>query len=147
MERIYKKVDGLKCLVVCIDHHITWKDHITYTQNKLCISMVYMYIRQAMHLMQTPDSVFVMQSFNHILVIILKYGETNIKIISTHYLFYKKVIRIVCHARSLDHTSQMFHRLDILKTHDLIDYNTCILINNSLISPFHITKEVFNVMK
>ena len=37
----------------------------------------------------------------------------------------KKVIRIVCHARSLDHTSQMFRQLDILKTYDLIEFNTC----------------------
>ena len=49
------------------------------------------YVYKASHALDaTPDSVFVMQSFNHILVIILKYGETNIKIISTHYLFYKK---------------------------------------------------------
>ena len=26
----------------------------------------------------------------------------------------KKVILIICHARSLDHTSQMFYRLDIV---------------------------------
>ena len=30
-----KKVDSLKFLGVCIDHQITWKDHITYISNKL----------------------------------------------------------------------------------------------------------------
>ena len=37
-------------------------------------------------------------------------------------------MRIVCHARSLDHTFQMFHGLDILKICDLIDFNTCIFM-------------------
>ena len=37
-------------------------------------------------------------------------------------------MRIVCHARSLDHTSKMFCQLDILKKYDLIDFNTCIFI-------------------
>ena len=40
----------------------------------------------------------------------------------------KKVMRIVCHARSLDHTSKMFCQLDILKIYDLIDFNTCIFM-------------------
>ena len=37
-------------------------------------------------------------------------------------------MRIVCHARSLDHTSKMFSQLDRLKTYDLIDFNTCIFM-------------------
>ena len=37
-------------------------------------------------------------------------------------------MRIVCHARSLDHTSKMFCQLDILKIYDLIDFNTCIFM-------------------
>ena len=40
----------------------------------------------------------------------------------------KRVIQIVCHARSLDHTSQMFCQLDILKIYDLIDFNTCMSV-------------------
>ena len=35
-------------------------------------------------------------------------------------------MQIVCDARSLDHTSQMFSELDILKIYDLIDFNTYI---------------------
>ena len=38
-------------------------------------------------------------------------------------------MRIVRHARSLDHTSKMFCQLGILKIYDLIDFNTCILMN------------------
>ena len=37
-------------------------------------------------------------------------------------------MRIVCHVRSLDHTSQMFRQLDILKILDLFHFNTYILM-------------------
>ena len=37
-------------------------------------------------------------------------------------------MRIVCPARLLDHTSQMFCQLDILRIYDLIDFNTCIFM-------------------
>ena len=63
-----------------------------------------------------------MQYFNHILTTALKYVEIFIKTKSTQYLFYKKAIQIVCHTASLDHTSQMFCQLDILKIYDLINY-------------------------
>ena len=58
-------------------------------------------------------------------------------------------MQIVCHARSLDHTSKMFCQLDILKIYDLIDFNTCIFYVQSVsqISSFDITKQVFNVIK
>ena len=39
-----------------------------------------------------------------------------------------KVIQIVCHARSLDHTTQIFRQIDILKTYDIIYFNTCIFM-------------------
>ena len=42
-------------------------------------------------------------------------------------------MQIVCHARSLDHTSKMFCQLDILNIYDLIDINTCI----SMYKVFH----------
>ena len=81
-----------------------------------------------MSIIQKPCTVSIMQYYNHILIIALKYGEILTKTKSNQYFFYKKVIRIVCHAWSLDHTSQMCCQLDILKIYDLIDFNTCIFI-------------------
>ena len=37
-------------------------------------------------------------------------------------------MRIVCHSRLLDHTSQMSCQFDILKICDIIDFNTCIFM-------------------
>ena len=62
---------------------------------------------QAMSLIQEHCTVDIMQYLSHILIIASKYEEILIKTISTQYLFYEKAIPIVCHARSLDHTSQI----------------------------------------
>ena len=46
-----QKVDSLIFLGVCIDHQITWKDHITYISNKLSKSMAIIY--RASHVLDT----------------------------------------------------------------------------------------------
>ena len=92
-----------------------------------------------MSLIQKPSTVFIMQYFNHILIITLKYGDILIKTISTQYYSTKKVIQIVCHARSLDHTSQKFSELDILKIYDVIDFDTCIFIYKVFYKLVHLT--------
>ena len=38
-----QNVDSLKFLGVCIDHQITWKDHITYISNKLSKNIAILY--------------------------------------------------------------------------------------------------------
>ena len=59
----------------------------------------------------------------------------------------KKAMQIVCHARSLDHISQMFCQLDILKIYDLIDINICVRMYKFFLKLVDITKHVFNVIK
>ena len=80
-----------------------------------------------MSLIQKPCTVSMMLYFNHILVIALKYGEILIKTISTKYFFYKKVMQIVCHPRSLGHTSQILSKLGILKIFDLNGFKNVFL--------------------
>ena len=46
-----QKVDSLIFLGVCIDHQITWKDHITYISNKLSKSIAIIY--RAGHVLDT----------------------------------------------------------------------------------------------
>ena len=40
----------------------------------------------------------------------------------------KKVILIVCHAKYLDHTSRLFHKLKLLKSPDIVHFNTCVFM-------------------
>ena len=89
-----------------------------------------------MSLRQKPCTVFIMKYSNHILIIALKQGEILIKTTSTQYnaiiiiiIINNNIMYNSINARSLDHTSQMFCQLDILKIYDLIDFNTCIFMH------------------
>ena len=69
-----QKVDNLRYLGVCIDHQIIWKNHIAYTIKKLSKSIAIIYM--AIHILDTnPDTIFIIQYLNHILIIALKYRE------------------------------------------------------------------------
>ena len=123
-----QKVDSLKFLGVCIDHQITWKDHITYISNKLSKSIAIIY--RASHVLDTNALYCLYNAIfkPHINYCIEVWGNTYKNNTNPVFILKKKVMRIVCHARSLDHTSKMFCQLDILKIYDLIDFNTCIFM-------------------
>ena len=112
-------------LGVCIDHQITWKDHITYISNKLSESMAIIYM--ASHVLDTKALLCLYNAifkphFNYCIEVWEDTYENNIKPV---FIILKKIMRIVCHARSLDHTSKMFSQLDILKAYDLIHVFLC----------------------
>ena len=118
-------VDSLRFLGVCIDHQITWKDHITYISNKLSKSIAI--IHRAGHVLDTKAlcclyDAIIKPHFNYCIEV---WGNTYRNNINPVFIL-RKVMRIVCHARSLDHTSKMFCQLDSLKIYDIIDFNTFI---------------------
>ena len=83
-----------------------------------CLKVFKIFIGQAMSLIEKSCTVSIMQYFSHILIIALKYVEILIKVISTQYLFYRKVMQTFCHAKSFGHAFQMFHWLDIFRIYD-----------------------------
>ena len=121
-----QKVDSLKFLGVCIDHQITWKDHITYISNKLSKNIAI--INTAGHVLDTKALYCLYNAIlkPHFIYCIEVWENTYENNINPVFIPQKKVMRIVCHARSLDHTSKIFCQLDILKIYELIDFNTCI---------------------
>ena len=123
-----QKVDSLKFFGVCIDHQITWKDHITYISNKL--SKIIAIINRACHVLDTKalyclyNAIF-KPRINHCIEV---WGNTYENNTNPVFNPHKKVMPIVRHARPLDHTSKTFCQLHILKIYDLIDFNTCIFM-------------------
>ena len=112
-----EKVNSTKYLGVYIDHHLNWKDHIAYISSKLSKSTAV--IHKTSHVLDTKTLTLL---YNAIIFPYLNYcvevwGNT-----------YKKVIRIVCHAKYLDHTSSLFHKLRLLKSPDTVHFNTCIFM-------------------
>ena len=67
--------------------------------------------------------------FCHILTTVVKYGETrmlqNVECIT---VIQKRVVRLVCGARRLDHTGPLFKQLGILKFIDLVKFKTSIIM-------------------
>ena len=106
-----QKVDSLKFHGVCIDHQITWKDHVTYISNKLSKRIAI--IHRASHVLDTKALYCLRNAiFNpHFNYCIGVWGNTYENNINPVFIPHTKVMRIVSHARSLDHTSHMFCQL------------------------------------
>ena len=56
------------------------------------------------------------------------WGNTYKTNLYSLFIKQKKAIRIVCHAKYLDHTSSLFHKLRLLKSPDIVHFNTCIFM-------------------
>ena len=63
------------------------------------------------------------------LTIVVKYGETrmlqNVECIT---VLQKRVVRLICGARRLDHTNPLYKQLGILKFVDLVKFKTSIIM-------------------
>ena len=70
-----------------------------------------------------------MQLFFLTLITVWKFGgntyKTNLYSLSIKQ---KKAICIVCHAKYLDHTFRLLHKLRLLKSPDIVHFNTCIFM-------------------
>ena len=113
-----QKVDSLRFLGVCIDHQITWKDHITYISDKLSKSVAIIYRAKALYCLY--NVIFK----PHFIYCIEVWGNTYVNNIKPVFILKKSYVNCL----SLDHTSKMFSQLDILKIYDLIDFSTCIFM-------------------
>ena len=109
-------VDSLKFLGVCIDHQITWKDHITYISNKLSKSIAIIY--RASHVLDTkalyclynamfkPHLNYCIEVWKNTIIYIYIYNVNPVFILEK---------KSYTNCLSLDHTFQMFCQLYILK--------------------------------
>ena len=106
-----EKVNSTKYLGVYIDHYLNWKDHIAYISSKLSKSTAV--IHKTSHVLDTKTLTLL---YNAIIFPYLNYcmevwGNTYETNLYSLFIKQKKAIRIVCHAKYLDHTSRLFHKL------------------------------------
>ena len=133
-----EKVKSTKYLGVYIDHHLNWKDHIAYISSKLSKSTAV--IHKTSHVLDTKTLTLL---YNAIIFPYLNYcvevwGNTYKTKVYLLFIKQKKAIGIVCHAKYLDHTSRLFHKLKLLKSSDIVHFNTCIFMYkafHNLLSP------------
>ena len=128
-----EKVNSTKYLGVYIDHHLNWNDHIAYISSKLSKSTPV--IHKTSHVLDTKTLTLL---YNAIIFPYLNYcvevwGNTYETNLYSLFIKQKKAIRIVCHAKYLDHTSRLFYKLKLLKSPDIVHFNTCILCTKHFI--------------
>ena len=68
-----------------------------------------------------------LQYFNNVLYHCAEVLGMAIKVTQITYLL-KKICYNLCHAKFLDHTTEKFHRPEILKTYYFIDFNACMFM-------------------
>ena len=114
-ERI-NRVHVTKFLGICIDDKLNWKHHINTVRSKL--SKVAAIIYRASCIIN-QDGIYMLYCS-----LFLPYSEiwgntyaTNVECIT---VIQKRVVRLVCGARRLDHTGPLFKQLGILKFIDLV---------------------------
>ena len=120
-----------KFLDIYIDDKLNWKYHINTVRSKL--SKVTAIIYRASCIIN-QDGIYICTVLLHILPYINYCSEiwgntyaTNVECIT---VLQKRVVRLVCAARRLDHTNPLFKQLGILKFADLVKFNTSIIMFN-----------------
>ena len=120
IERVYVT----KFLGVYIDHKLNWNEHIANLSKKLSKSIAI--IRKASHVLNS-DALYTL--YCAIFLPYLNYcaevwGNTYQSSITPLFLKQKKVVRIICNANYLDHTDELFNKLNTLRLSHITDFST-----------------------
>ena len=104
IERVYEN----KFLGVVLDHKICWKPHIRHVGVKIAKSISV--INKAKHILNTKSLhiLYCTMILPYLSYCVEVWGNTYKTNISPLFLKQKRVICIVCHAKFLDHTSELF---------------------------------------
>ena len=106
-----EKVNSTKYLDVYIDHHLNLKDHIAYLSSKYSKNTAV--IHKTSHVLDTNTLTLLHNAiiFPYPNYCVEVWGDTHETNLYSLFIKQKKAIRIVCHAKYLDHTSSLFHKL------------------------------------
>jgi len=75
------------------------------------------------------------------------WGNTYATNIHCLGLLQKRVIRLICGAKRIDHTNVFFHNVHILKLPDLVKLKTAIIMFKTAIITLYITNECTQIIE
>ena len=117
IDRVY----NTKFLGVMIDDKLNWKEHITMIQSKISKTTAIIY--KASHVL-TERALYYYTVHWHFRIIMTycakSWGNTYRTNVLPVFLKQKKLLRIVCRCKRLDHTTPLFYKMHALKLFDLI---------------------------
>ena len=135
--RSFKYDKSIKYLGIMFDSHLKWKEHVKLVSNKVkrgigIISKTRLFVSQSI--------LFLINLYYTLIYSFLNYGITawgNTYPSTTQplLLFRKRALRLITFSGYREHTNPLFIKFEILKFHDLVEYNNALFVFNS---------EVFN---
>ena len=116
IDRVY----NTKFLGVMIDDKLNWKEHITMIQSKISKTTAIIY--KASHVL-TERALYILYcslAVPYMTYCAESWGNTYRTNVLPVFLKQKKLLRIVCRCKRLDHTTPLFYKMHALKLFDLI---------------------------
>lgn len=109
-----------------IDHKLTWKDHISKVCGKIskCIAL----LNKVKNVLNTQSLYILYCSLfiPYLTYCVEVWGNTYKSNLNPIFIKQKRIIRIVCKAKYLDHTTLLFNSLKTLPFFQLIKFRTAI---------------------
>ena len=121
-----------KFLGVLIDSKLNFRNHIDCVLGKLVRSARILYrIRNYLPLKSRLNFYYAFV-YSHLSYSVLIWGNTSNVHLRPLITQHKRIIRLITNSRPRDHTSPLFHRLNILKFHDVFKFHLMVYMYKSI---------------
>ena len=124
IDRVY----NTKFLWVMIDDKLNWKEHITMIQSKISKTTAIIY--KASHVL-TERALYILYcslALPYMTYCVEIWGNTYRTNVLPVFLKQKRLLRIVCRCKRLDHATPLFYKMHALKLFDLIKLKTAVVM-------------------
>ena len=137
------RVNYTQFLGVVIDDKLNWISHMLSIRSKLSKCCAIMYRIRASSLINRHGMPILYYSLfmPYIMYCAEVWGNTYATNIHCLVLLQKRVIRLICGAKRLDHTNLLIHNVHILKIPDLVKLKTGIIMFKAYHYNIYITHE------
>ena len=122
------RVNCTTCLGVVIDDKLNWKSHILSIRSKLSKCCAIMYRASSLINKHCMHILYYSLFMPYIIYCAEVWGNTYATNIHCLVVLQKRVIRLICGAKRLDHTNVLFYNVHILKIPDLVKLKTAIIM-------------------
>ena len=124
-----ERVGSIKFLGVLLDEHLSWKEHIRYTENKIAKNIGLLYRAKPFlgkHSLLTQYYSCIHTYLNYANLIWVSTNRTNLKKLQSQQ---KHAIRIVNNKTRFEHTKELFNSQKILKIYKLNILNAALFMH------------------
>ena len=126
-----EKINRVNCtpfLGVVIDDKLNWKSHILSIRSKLSKCCAIMYRASSLINKHCMHILYYSLFMPYIIYCAEVWGNTYATNIHCLVVLQKRVIRLICGTKRLDHTNLLFYNVHILKIPDLVKLKTAIIM-------------------